>query len=161
MEMSFVILEKLSHNLRLLYYCCGFSCFQKWNVACLHSGCLSKRKAEPLNIQLRQKWLPHMRGKWVKVVQSCPTFCDPMDCSPSGSSACEILQARILERVAIAFSKVSHWLRNQTQVSCIAGRFFTIWVTREVWWAHWNELTWGHDGAGDAPKEHTSAQLSC
>ena len=51
--------------------------------------------------------------------------CDPMDCSPSGSSVHGILQARILEWVAISFSRVSSQPRNRTQVSCIAGRFFT------------------------------------
>ena len=44
---------------------------------------------------------------WVKklVSQLCPTVCDPMDCSPPGSSVCRILQARILEWVAISFSR--------------------------------------------------------
>ena len=65
MEMSFVILQKLSHTLRLLYYGCGFSCFHKWNVACLHSGCLSKRKAEPLSIQQgRNDCLIGMVSEW-------------------------------------------------------------------------------------------------
>ena len=50
-----------------------------------------------------------------------------MDCSPPGSSVHEILQARILEWVAIPFSRGSSQPRDQTQVSCIAGRFFTIW----------------------------------
>ena len=57
---------------------------------------------------------------------SCLTFCDPMDCSQPGSSVHGILQARILERVAIPFSRGSFQPRDQTQVSCIAGRFFTI-----------------------------------
>ena len=55
-----------------------------------------------------------------------------MDCSPPGSSVHGILQARILEWVAISFSRESSQPRNQTQVSCIAGRFFTNWATREV-----------------------------
>ena len=63
--------------------------------------------------------------------QSCPTLCDPMDCSPPGSSLHGILQARTLEWVAIPFSRESSWTRDPTQVSCIAGRFFTIWVTRK------------------------------
>ena len=42
------------------------------------------------------------------------------------------LQTRILERVAIPFSRGSSWLRDQSWVSCIAGRFFTVWVTREA-----------------------------
>ena len=54
-----------------------------------------------------------------------------MDCNPPGSSVPGILQARILEWVAIPFSRGSFWPRDQTQVSCIAGGFFTIWATRE------------------------------
>ena len=52
------------------------------------------------------------------------TLCDPMDCSPPGSSVYGISQARILEWVAISFSRGSCGSRDQTQVSCIAGRFF-------------------------------------
>ena len=58
----------------------------------------------------------------VSVAQSCPTVCDPMDCSPPGSSVHGILQARILEWVVIPFSRRSSWPRNWT----IAGRFFTV-----------------------------------
>ena len=68
----------------------------------------------------------------VKVTQSCLTLCDPMDCSTPGSSVHVILQARILEWVAILFSRGSSQPRNRTPVSCIAGRFFTIRVTREA-----------------------------
>ena len=46
--------------------------------------------------------------------QSCPTFCDPMDCSPLGSSVYGILQARILEWVAISFSRGSSQPRDRT-----------------------------------------------
>ena len=66
------------------------------------------------------------------VAQSCPTLCDPMDCYPLGSSIHKILQARILEWVAIPFFRESSWTRNQTWVPCIAGGFFTIWATREL-----------------------------
>ena len=58
--------------------------------------------------------------------------CVPMDCSPPGCSVYGILQARILEWVAIPFSRESSQPRDQTQVSCIAGGFFTIWATREA-----------------------------
>ena len=61
-------------------------------------------------------------------------LCDPMDCSPPGSSIHEILQARILEQVAISFSRGSSQPRDWTQVSCVAGRFFTLWATREAPW---------------------------
>ena len=66
------------------------------------------------------------------VTQSCLTFCKPMDCSPSGSSIHGILQAGILEWVAIPFSTGSSRPRDRTWVSCIAGGFFTIWATREA-----------------------------
>ena len=67
-----------------------------------------------------------------EVAQSCPTLCDPVDCSPPGSSVHGILQARILEWVAISFSKGSSRHRNQTQVSRIASRCFNLWATREA-----------------------------
>ena len=72
--------------------------------------------------------------KWSEseVAQSCPTLCNPMDCSLLGSSIHGILQARILEWVAISFSRRSSQPRNQTQVSCISGRHFTVWATREA-----------------------------
>ena len=67
-----------------------------------------------------------------EVPQSCLTLCDPMDCSPPGSSVHGILQARILEWVAISFSRGSSQARDRTQVSRIAGRRFNLWATREA-----------------------------
>ena len=67
-----------------------------------------------------------------EVAQSCPTLCHPVDCSQPGSSVHGIFQARILEWVAISFSRRSSWPRDWTWVSCIVGRHFTIWATREV-----------------------------
>ena len=67
-----------------------------------------------------------------EVAQSCPTLCDPMDCSLPGSSVHGIFLARVLEWVAIPFSRKSSQLRDQTQVSWTASRFFTIWATREA-----------------------------
>ena len=55
-----------------------------------------------------------------------------MDCSLPGSSVHGILQARILEWVAIPFSRGSFQPRDQTQFSYTAGRFFTIWATKEA-----------------------------
>ena len=63
----------------------------------------------------------------VKVAQLCPTLCDPMDYTVH-----RILQARILEWVASPFSRGSSQPREWTQVSCIAGGFFTSWATREA-----------------------------
>ena len=65
----------------------------------------------------------------VLFTQLCLTLWNPMDCSPPGSSVHEILEARILEWVAIPFSRGSSWPRDQTRGSCIAGRFFTTWAT--------------------------------
>ena len=59
------------------------------------------------------------------VAKSCLTLCSPMDCSLPGSSVHGILQARIPEWVAISFSRGSSQFRDQTQVSCIAGRLLT------------------------------------
>ena len=67
----------------------------------------------------------------VLVVQICPTLCDPMEGSPPSSSVHGILQIRILEWVAIPFSRESSWSRNQTPVSCTAGRSFIVWASRE------------------------------
>ena len=62
----------------------------------------------------------------VLVAQSFLTLCNPMDSSPPGSSVRGIFQARILEWVAIPFSRVSSQPKDQTWVSCIVGRFITI-----------------------------------
>ena len=80
-----------------------------------------------------------------EVTQSCPTLCNPMDCSLPGSSVHGIIQARILEWVP--FSRGSAQPRDQTQKSHIAGRFFTFWATRKpsapnkcmlnTWWTEW------------------------
>ena len=68
----------------------------------------------------------------VLVTQLCLTFCDPIDCSQPNSSVHRISQARILEWVAIPFSRVSSPPRDQIHVSCIADRFFTNWAAREA-----------------------------
>ena len=66
------------------------------------------------------------------VAQLCPTLCDPMDCSPPGSSIHGIIRARVLEWIVIPFSKASFWPRGRIWVSCITYGFFTIWATREI-----------------------------
>ena len=109
----------------------------------------------------RQRPKPKMKSKWVQnhqqhetvrstvcVIQQATALCfpsppkclslngvqlsDPKDCSPPGSSVHGTHQARILEWVAIPFSRGSSWPRDQIQVSCVAGRFFTIWATWEA-----------------------------
>ena len=72
------------------------------------------------------------RREYMLVALSCPTLCNPMDCSTPGSSVREIFQARVLEWVAISFFRGSSQPRDQTWVSYIAGRFFTIWAFQKV-----------------------------
>ena len=71
-----------------------------------------------------------------EVAQSCPTLCDPEDCSLPGSSVRGVLQAIILEWVAISFSRGCSQPRDQTRISHIAGRHFTLWASRE-------DFNWG------------------
>ena len=78
-------------------------------------------------------WTPGLsRGQSVKalVAPSCPTLCDPVGCRPPGSSVHGILQARILEWVAIPLSRGSSPPGNRTCISYLAGRFSTICTTR-------------------------------
>ena len=67
-----------------------------------------------------------------EVAQSCPILRDPMDCSLQGSSIHGIFHARIMEWVAISFSRRSSRPRDWTWVSCIVGRCFTIWATLKL-----------------------------
>jgi len=71
----------------------------------------------------------HVKKMWI--TQSCPTLCNSMDCSLLDSSVLGILQARILEWVAIPFSRGSSQPRD-ANLLFIAGRFFTLWVTMEA-----------------------------
>ena len=77
-----------------------------------------------------------------EVVQLCLTVCNPMDCSLPGSSVHEIFQARVVEWVAISFSRRSSRPRDWPWFSCIVGRRFTLWATRDpqkivlkIYWA--------------------------
>ena len=67
-----------------------------------------------------------------EVAQSCPTLCNPMDCNVPGSSIHGIFQARMLEWVAISFSRGSSRPREQSWVSRTTGRLFTVWATRKA-----------------------------
>ena len=71
------------------------------------------------------------------VSQSCPTLCNPIDCSLPGSSVHGISQARILEWAAISFSRGSFLPRDWIHISCISGGFFTNWATREACSSSW------------------------
>ena len=113
-------------------------CFTIWDTreALLYATCLQLRERVKENVakcltvsQLRCRFY----GSGSEVAQSCPTFCDHMDCSLPGSAIYGIFQARVLEWVAISFSRGSSQPRDWTQVSCIVGRRFTIWATREAY----------------------------
>ena len=82
----------------------------------------------------QQKWYPSsiLHRREVKVTQSCPTLCDPVDCSLPGSFVHGILQVRILKWVVTPFSRGSSQHRDRTQISHIAGGFFTIWATKHI-----------------------------
>ena len=75
-----------------------------------------------------------------QLLQLCPTLCDPVDRSPPGSFVHGILQARIFEWVAMSSSRGSLWPGDRTHdscFSCIAGRFFTHWITWEAHAGQW------------------------
>ena len=101
-----------------------------WRLGCRHD--FSKHNSEnwPQENGTNQPW--NWRLKWSEVAQSCPTLCDPMDYSLPGSSLHGILQARVLEWVAISSSRGSSQPRDPTRVSCIPGTRFNLWATREL-----------------------------
>ena len=110
----------------------------------------------------------HYRGREGReLAQSYPTLWYPMDCSPPGSSIHGIFQARVLEWVAISFSRGSSPPRNRTWVSCIVGRHFTVWATREV--LHYRVLecksrksrdTWSNSKFGHGVQNETGQRLT-
>ena len=104
-------------------------------LACLLLGRLFNH-SEPVSSSAKMRNMVKVK---MLVDQSCPTLCDLMDCRLPGSSVHRILQARTLEWIAISFSGGSSWPRDRTLVSFLAGRFFTVWATRE---ALWGKIKW-------------------
>ena len=126
-----------------------------------HSSILDRRipwTEEPGRLQssgsqrVGHNWVTSLffpRGNYLKVfyiysccclvVKSCLTLGNPMNCSPPGFSVHRISQARILEWLAISFSRGSVQFRDRSQVSRIAGRHCAIWATREE---NFSLLTW-------------------
>ena len=86
---------------------------------------------QPLKV-LTGKKLNRPGLSWSLCCADCCSLCDPMDCSPPGSSFHVILQARKREWSAMLSFRGSSQPRDQTQVSLIAGGFLTIWATREA-----------------------------
>ena len=91
----------------------------------------------------KRRLLSLMKVK-VLVAQSCLTLCNPMDCSPPSCSIHGIFQTRILEWVAISFSRVSSQPRDQTRVSLIVGRLLPSELPGKpqssLWW--WLQFFW-------------------
>ena len=90
--------------------------------ASLHLGFLIWKKRKMITQASQHCWHHY---HVCLVTQSCPTLCNPLGYSPPGSSVLIILQARILEWAAVSFSRGSSWPRGWTQVSYVAGIFFT------------------------------------
>ena len=140
----FKIDYKLQHktwNIKVLEENTGKKLHDKslWNPFSIWHQKLSQQKQKQTSRITSKRFIPVSGSEFLKSLefpkcacvhakslQSCPTLCDPMDCSPPGSSVHGILQARILKWVAIPFSKGSSQPRDQISWgSCTAGGFFT------------------------------------
>ena len=104
-----------------------------------HYGTLHKNKIAPLIIKSYHsevsQTMKKKKRKEKGCAQSCLSLCNPMDCSPLGSSVHGIFQARILEWGAISYSRRSSWPRDWTCVSCVSciGRWILYhWTTWEI-----------------------------
>ena len=105
--------------------CIGHEVSKSWtqlnnfHTSCIHLG--SPNVLQRFYNFFKKLWFsifePILLCMCAKSLQSCLSPCDPMDCSPPGSSVHGILQARILESVTIFFSRGSSWPRDQTHVS--------------------------------------------
>ena len=117
---------------------------EAWNAA-VHGIAKSQIGPETQQQYLEQGITPILYA-CVLVTRSCPTLCDPMDCSPPSSFVHGIFQARILEWLAISFSGGSSQPKDQTGISCVEGRFFTIWATRTAY-SHFTNWRNRHKGS--------------
>ena len=124
-------------NICSIHIRCEWSC----SLPCISDCWCSLNSITSHPVSSLSQWLflpgslsasPYMSAAALVWWPSHVNSCDPMDDSPPGSTVHGILLARILEWVAISFSRGSSQPRNQTQVSCIAGRFFTHWAVMEV-----------------------------
>ena len=99
--------------------------------------------------------------KWSEVAQSCLTLCNPLDCSLPGSSVHGIFQARVLEWIAISFSRGSSQPRDSTPASHIVDRSFTAWATRKVPnWARYAQIAIEIAGIRDGTERDADGRVS-
>ena len=100
--------------------------------------------------------VPMLCCEWVSEWSrsSCQPLCDSMDCSLPGPSLHGILQARVLEWVAISFSTGSSQPRDQTRVSCIPGRRFNLWATSRSLLIIFFILLFSHSVMSDSLQPH-------
>ena len=110
----------------------GFSRQEYWSGVPLPSPMSILAHCLLIAVQSYASWKQRPLKVKVLVAQSCPALCNPMHCSPPGSSVHGTLLARMLEWVAMPFSRGSFQPRNWTQVFFIAGRFFTVWATHNA-----------------------------
>ena len=125
-------------NLKLLGFQLLYLIWFNIKLALVFIICSNRFLSKLLICYLKNKQACHPADTFVDckyfwyILQSCPTLCDPMDCSLSGSSVHGIFQARVLEWIAISFSRGSSRPRNRTWVSHTASRHFTVWATRKI-----------------------------
>ena len=119
-------------NIKWPHIICGSKKHNKW------TNKTQRYREQTSGCQRRE--LPSEQNRWREinctvmhgeVSQSCPTLCDPRDCSLPGSSVHGIFQAIVLEWIAISFSRKSSRPRDRTQVSDIVDKRFTVWATRK------------------------------
>ena len=117
--------EHLSHasNMHPMFIAALFIIARTWKQPRCPSADECRRKL--WYIYTMEYYSAIKKNSFESVVQSCLTLWDPMDCSLPGSSIYGIFEARVLEWVAISFSRGSYQSRDWTQVSCSAGRCFT------------------------------------
>ena len=121
-----------SYSQLLLTYCLYWLLLSNdsWGLPLLSFCVLFSLTTNCLTFSLNQSYFFSQKKKKSEVDQLCLTLCDPTDCSLPCSSI--IFQAGVLEWGAIPFPSGSSRPRDQTQVSLIVGRRFTIWATREA-----------------------------
>ena len=110
-------------------------CHTKWSQRRRNYIYLESKKKQ-YTLKKMNLWLLRRRKEGL-VTQSSPTLCNPMDCNPPGSSVHGIFPGKktgvgchfLLQRICPC--------KDWTHISCAAGRFVTVWATREAWGGEW------------------------